>query len=396
MKNNDELIQKFLDGTISLKERELLKVWVNKSEKNSLLFKEEIKSKEGFRDVGFDSDVAFEKFTKQIQKKTDTQKSKFGLLKYAAVITIIIASAIFLKLRTAENETNLSNTIVESSKIKPANIEEITITLADGTTRTIGTKEEVSVLDANGTLIANQSNGSLNYQGKASSNEGKIVFNEIFIPNGQQFKLKLSDGTIVWLNSGSRLRFPQNFLNSEDTRTVYLEGEGFFDVTSNKDKPFIVNSQNINIKVLGTRFNVSSYANDNAIATTLVEGAVNIYQAGDTEHVLKLQPSYQATFNKADKSLKKEKVDTYLHTGWMLKKLYINNLKFSEILKRLERSHNVTFINKYPELDKEVFNGEFENEPLEAILKTITLSTPFAYTVEQNTITIAPLNKKNK
>jgi transmembrane sensor len=394
MKKNTELIQKFLNGTISSKERELLKVWVNKNEENKLLFKEEIKSKEDFSLVRFDSDIAFEKFNKQIKNKTAEQKSKFGLRKYAAVIAIVVASAIFLKMFKYETETNIPNTIVADSKIGRSYIEEITITLADGNTRTIAKEKEVTILDANGNIVANQSNGSLNYQGKASSNKSKTVFNEIFIPNGQQFKLKLSDGTIVWLNSGSKLRFPQNFLNGEETRTVYLEGEAYFDVTTNKKKPFIVNSQNINIKVLGTRFNVSSYANDNAIATTLVEGAVNVYEAGDTDNALQLQPSYQATFSKADKSLKKAKVDTYLHTGWMLKKLYINDLKFSEILKRLERSHNVTFINNYPELDKEVFNGEFENEPLEAILNTIALSTPFNYNIEQNTITITPLNKK--
>ncbi|CAN0584398.1 unnamed protein product, partial [Ectocarpus sp. 12 AP-2014] len=262
MENNHELIQKFLNGTISTKEREILKIWVNKSEKNTLLFKEEVKSKEDFSTVRFDSDLAFEKFTKEIQKKTEKQKSKFGLLKYAAVIVIIIASAIFFKLTTTENKTNVANTIVDESNVGRSGMEEITITLADGSTTIIGKEEDLAVMDVNGTIIANQSNGSLNYQGNGSSNKNKTEFNEIFIPNGQQYKLKLSDGTLVWLNSGSRLRFPQNFPDSEDTRTVYLEGEAFFDVTPNKKKPFIVNSQDINVKVLGTRFNVSSYLND--------------------------------------------------------------------------------------------------------------------------------------
>lgn len=194
------------------------------------------------------------------------------------------------------------------------------------------------------------------------------------------------------MNSGSKLRFPQQFASSATSREVYLEGEAFFDVTKNVQKPFIVNAGNINIQVLGTRFNLSAYDSDDTIAITLVEGAVNVYESETPKNNTRLEPSYQANFSKLTHSLGKLKVDTSIYTAWMRNKLIINDLTFLEILKKLERSHNVTFINKAPELNNTMFHGEFHNEPIESILNTIALSTPFSYEIKQNTIIIRKID----
>ena len=166
-----------------------------------------------------------------------------------------------------------------------------------------------------------------------------LVFNEIYVPYGQTFNLTLSDGTKVWLNAGTRLRFPQNLKTSTQNRIVYLDGEAFFDVTKDEKRPFIVNAENLDIEVLGTQFNVSAYKSDGQIATTLVEGAVNVYEDSNPDTKVLLSPSYQAAFVKEKGTLTKEKVDTRIYTGWMENRLIIDNLSFKQIIDKLERTH---------------------------------------------------------
>jgi len=177
------------------------------------------------------------------------------------------------------------------------------------------------------------------------------------------------------------------FKEFED-RIVYLDGEAFFDVTKNEDKPFIVKTEEIDVKVLGTQFNVSAYHQDEAMTTTLVEGSVNVYQNEGTVSPLLLSPSDQASFKKTDGSFLKAKVDTDIYTSWMQNRLVIDKLSFQQIMTKLERTHNVTIINEVPELNREVFNGEFQNENINDILKTISLSKQFTYKINQNVITI--------
>src|SRR5690606_15066526 len=102
-----------------------------------------------------------------------------------------------------------------------------------------------------------------------------LIYNELVVPYGKRMKLILSDSSIVHINSGTRLKYPVKFLKNKD-RKVFLEGEAFFEVSKSKTASFIVNTDNIDIRVLGTRFNVSSYANDNSVYTVLVEGSVEL------------------------------------------------------------------------------------------------------------------------
>ena len=201
-------------------------------------------------------------------------------------------------------------------------------------------------------------------------------------------RLKLSDGTLVWLNAGSKLRFPQSFVDADKNRMVYLEGEAFFDVAKNRERPFIVNTQEVDVKVLGTKFNISSYDTDDYIATTLVEGSVGVYETRTPENGIYLTPSFQANYDKFGNNFSKTEVDTDIYTAWMQDRLVIDNLKFSEILVRLERRYSVKFVNKAESLNDEIYKGEFVNEDIESVLKTISLSTPFKYEINQNVITI--------
>lgn len=387
MKKEPLLIQKFLKGTISELEKEQLKIWVNTKEENSVFFTSEIKAFSKKTIADFDAEAAFERFYGTIQDKRNKKSISKTVLKYAAVVTVLLTIGFFAKNQLAQT-LEANTTVVSQENERKEENKNITITLSDGSTKSINQNGEEVLKDSEGKIIANKASDILIFNTDSSSNTADLVFNEIFIPKGQTFKIKLADGTLVWLNADSKLRFPQSFGSASETRTVYLTGEAFFEVTKNEKQPFIVNANDVNVKVLGTQFNVSSYETDHAIATTLVEGSVSIFETSAPENKLQLTPSFQANFDKSNGTLSKQKVDTAIYTSWMQNRLYINGLNFLQILKKLERMHNVSFINNAPGLDKEVYQGEFENETIESILKTIALSTPFTYKIEQNIITI--------
>ncbi len=388
MSETSILIEKYLQGDLTKDERQRLKEWVLTNEENRVFFMKRIGEHDRNSSTDFDPEAAFLKFSGAIAPRKSKKRILMHIFRYAAVFAILLALGLLMKARFLDdNLPNNNNSVAKEQPVFPEK-EGIVLKLDDGSTQEIDSESDGLVLDAQGNVIANKDRDQLTFDSNVEAGNAKVRFNEIYVPNGQRFKVKLSDGTWVWLNSGSKLRFPQHFAGNSKSREVFLEGEAFFDVTKNAQKPFIVTAENINIEVLGTRFNLSAYGSDDVIATTLIEGAVNVYETETPKNRTRLAPSYQANFNKSTKSLGKQKVDTRLYTAWMQNKLIINDLTFPEILKKLERTHNVTFINKAHHLNAAVFQGEFHNESVESILNTIALSTPFSYKIEQNRITI--------
>lgn len=385
MHDYELLVDKFLNKTISKQEREVLEKWILESDSNVTFFKNQIKESNYSTSLDFDSDAAYQKFNATLKSKKPKQLLQVSILKYAAVFIALMTIGFFAK-RTILDTNNDSIPAVVDGEIKKSNDNNVIITLSDGSTKVLTPDDTNLITDKDGKVIANKGVNSLTFDSGTSLASNEL--HEIFIPYAQTFKLTLSDGTLVWLNAGSKLRFPQRFSKSSPNRTVYLDGEAFFEVTKNEKMPFIVNTHEVDIKVLGTKFNVSSYENDNFIATTLVEGSVSVYEARTPENELRLSPSYQATYSKFKNSFSRAKVDTSIYTAWMENKLIIDNMRFSDILIKLERRHHVKFVNKAESLNNEIYKGEFEGEDIESILKTIALSTPFEYEINQNIITI--------
>lgn len=381
------LIEKFLDKTISAEERRVLEKWILEDEKNKAFFEDYITRSNKGSQLNFDSDAGYERFLVSVNKRRSKRKMIYGLFKYAAALAILLTIGILLKNSMDGNNAPDIHEIVSEDQKDIQNPNDIVITLADGTTKVISPEGKEAVKDIHGNIVASKEEDALVFEDDNRSGSDEVRYNEVYIPYGQTFKLKLSDGTLVWLNAGSKLRFPLRFLGGS-SRTVHLEGEAFFDVVKNENSPFIVNAQEVAIEVLGTQFNVSSYDTDRSIATTLVEGSVSVYGIETPGEALKLTPSFQANFDRASHQLSADLVDTEIYTGWMQHKIILDGLKFSEILVRLERTYQVTFINKAKHLEDEIFTGEFENETIESILDIIALSTPFKYSKHQNTITI--------
>ncbi len=182
---------------------------------------------------------------------------------------------------------------------------------------------------------------------------------------GQKLNLVLADGTEVYLNAGSSIKYPQRF--EGDTREVELVGEAFFNVVKNPDKPFVIKSGEVETTVLGTSFNVNTYPDSHQIAVTVASGKVKV---ASQEHEVLLMPNEQGVFDRKTKSISKEKIDiaTFLH--WKEGIIHFEDVELSEVLQTLERWYGVSFV-----VDNNIGNchitATYDNERLSAVLESI-------------------------
>lgn len=202
---------------------------------------------------------------------------------------------------------------------------------------------------------------------------------EVIAPMGSRTVVQLSDGSVVHLNYGSRIKYPQFF--SGDTRKVVLTGEGFFNVAHNPDKPFIVKAGNLNIKAVGTTFNVLAYPDDDVIETTLVNGLVILEQINlndKSKTIGAMTPGQHVEYNalSGDISSTKGKVEKYI--SWTDGKLMFEDSPILQVAERLSRMFNVDFEIK-DEIKDYIYTVTLEDESLSQILDLMTIATPVLY-----------------
>jgi len=220
----------------------------------------------------------------------------------------------------------------------------------------------------------------------------KAVFNTLWVPYGKRSTLTLSDGSKVWLNSGSKLIYPIAFEN--DKREVYIEGEAIFEVTHNKKKPFYVISDNQVVEVLGTVFGVTSYPDENATNTILKSGSVqisfqNISATSTRADKMKISPGTKASYNKDTKSIVSEKVNVDNYFSWKEGFLIFKNNELDFIMKRISRFYNVEITIENEALATETFSGYLDlNEDILTVINSIKESTTMEYEQTENGILI--------
>lgn len=159
------------------------------------------------------------------------------------------------------------------------------------------------------------------------------VFNTLVIPKGGEYKIVLADGSKVWLNSETEFRYPVNF--SGELRQVYLKGEAYFEVAGQEGKPFVVvTSGGVDVKVLGTRFNVASYPEDAEVVTTLAEGSVEMYTA---DKAVRIRPDEQVLFDRSSHSFQRRQVDAAAYLAWKDGKFIFEDQSLEQIMRQLQR-----------------------------------------------------------
>lgn len=236
-----------------------------------------------------------------------------------------------------------------------------------------------------------------------------VSYNEVDVPYGQKSTLILSDGSKIWLNAGSKVRFPNHFTGTK--REVWFEGEAFFKVAKNASRPFFVHTSDINIKVFGTSFNVKAYRDEGVIETTLIEGLVSLtvnHPAGKTSREVFLHPNHKAIFIKNKTTFISEDIRHDVHepiktrqimisspvndetsVAWREGKLIFDNESFENIAKQLERRYDVKIIVGDEKVNQIHYSGVLKNISVEQAIKAIAMTTDLAYTIKDNEIIIA-------
>ncbi|MDR3262495.1 MAG: DUF4974 domain-containing protein [Tannerella sp.] len=200
---------------------------------------------------------------------------------------------------------------------------------------------------------------------------------------GMRTNLNLPDGTVVFLNSASKLTYPVPFDSKE--RRVTLDGEGYFKVAHNTKQPFIVNvaEKQVEVEVLGTEFNMQAYASDQLLRTTLVDGSVKLNlqtESGTWKHVL-LKPSEKAIYDMKAKSLHIARTNTLYDTAWTQGRLIFKDMSVPEVLTRLSHFYNVSFEIEDAIINNYMFTGTFENRQLSQVLDYLCISSQIKYKI---------------
>lgn len=210
---------------------------------------------------------------------------------------------------------------------------------------------------------------------------GEVAMNELTAPSGQICELKLSDGTKVWLNSESTISYPANFDKSQ--RSVHLTGEAFFEVNK-QNRPFVVSTQTMHVKVLGTSFNLEAYPENRFVKTVLIEGRVEI-QDQDQEKLTEIKPGELALLDIQTHELSTSPVNTQAYSSWKEGVLSFSKEPLETIIPKLERWYNVQFVFKDQAIKKDEFTiTVLKQTPIEQILQFLQFSGDITYEVVEN------------
>ncbi|MGE6356223.1 FecR family protein [Flavobacterium sp. NPDC079362] len=363
-----EIIYKYLSNEASEQEVQILFEWIEASEENKKHF---ITLKKTWALTALSENLSSDSVPVVLIRP----KNKIiHYLKYAAVFIVLIGLS---KLAFNLNE-------------KTKSAKEIVLELADGRSEYITKDNHTKLVNAKGDLIAKKFPNQIIYFGKVQDQQ--LVYNTLKVPYGKRFKLTLSDGTVVSLNSGTTLRYPEQFgINGK--RNVYLTGEAFFEVAKDKEHPFIVSANQVDVEVLGTKFNVSAYPENPTVNSTLVEGSIQMYEVENKQNVILLKPNQMATWQNNSKKITTKEVDPAFYSAWTKGELAFKDTPFSTIAKIIQRTYDVEIINENTVLARQNFTGtiKISESSVENILELLKRDTPFNYSIKGNTITITNL-----
>ena len=361
-----QLIVKRLQGGLSPEEETFFTAWKSRSKANEELYERLENEYEEHTEYPlyeqFNARRSWPSVMKDIRKRHSIRRLYRGV---AAAAIVLLSVSSYLMFSTG-GEKVLPVARVES-----------------GNHFSFGKRASLILPGGDTLLIAPGVADTLDEQLPFVSNNGEtLIYNTLKIPRGGAYSLQLSDGTKVMLNSDSRLKFPQSF--SGDTREVYLEGEGFFQVAKDAAKPFIVHCEKYAVRVLGTTFNISAYRNDEVSMTTLVEGRVNI-ECGNT--VVALTPGLMAAV--ADSKVTTREVNVESYISWTRDQFSFSEERLEDLLKKISRWYDVEFVFDDEEIKDYKFSGFMPRyESIDAILQIMEQAANVTFKMNNKQIVV--------
>lgn len=375
-----ELIYKSIAKIISLEEKEILDNWLS-SKHNKDLYSKIIDKNTIQNKISIYNQIETERIYKELEAKISKRKRKFkvhtlvNVFKYASIAILFLGIGYLYQ---SDYFTNKPTLIVPNKNI--------TLQLGNGVIEVISELNSLNVHDAEGNIVGTQNGAKLVYNNDVAKKE-ILDYNTLTVPYGKRFEILLSDGSTVHLNAGTSLKYPVKFIEGKN-REVFLKGEAYFIVAKDVKHPFIVNSGDLNVQVLGTQFNFSSYPEDNEKDVVLVEGSVNLFTTNNINNNVLLKPGFKANYNEKNAKIATSAVITSVYASWIDGELVFRNVTFDNILKKMERHYNVSIVNNNSKLANEKFNASFRKEPIEKILEYFKITYDINYKITDTEIII--------
>ena len=376
------LIANSLVGTLTEEEQQELDAWRGVSEEHERLYQQltdnENQPMEQARFASFNSEVNWNNL---LHKKNQEKRKRlyFRLARYAAVLFIPVCVGLYFLL--SDKFGTLPETVIT---ISPGGYK-AHLTLSDGKVVDLTTdRGDIHAVSEQAIIL----NGEqlISYQDTLLEKGEELIYNELYVPVSGEYQLRLSDGTLVFLNSATKIRFPVRFIG--DTREVELEGEAYFEVVANEKMPFVVKTSHYNVTVLGTRFNVSAYPDDTRIRTVLVEGAV-LVSGGEVEKGVHLKPDELFTLDVVSRQTTVESVRAAHYTMWKSGKFGFLDERLEDMMKMVERWYDLEVVFMDEEL-KDFRFGLFANrhESIEPLLRIFEQNGKVKIEQDGKTLTI--------
>lgn len=326
--------------------------------------------------------MEYEKYSSQKAyrefKERRGHSGRIRIVRWVAVVAAVWVLALGVTLWMTFGKKENVAPLPVASKIIPAGEKKATLTLADGTEVHV---EEITaqILQEKGMNIEYR-NGEIVYH-KSEEKTTEVVYNKLEVPRGGECMIKLDDGTKVWVNAETKLKYPVAFVG--DRREVVLEGEAFFDVAKN-EKPFIVETSFGDVRVLGTAFGISAYASESESYTTLVRGKVSVEREGGEPVVI--LPGEQVVTSKDGKMIKQQ-VDVEEFVGWKDGIYVFKEKSLGEIMKTLERWYNISVDFQEKSLVDLPFTGNLKRyDDINVFFDALTRTGDMKYRVEGNQV----------
>jgi transmembrane sensor len=373
------LIDNYLEGNCSEGEKKQLDGFLDSYQEESIIGHVSEEDKNAI-DLRMRKVLDEQMYSEYSESKTALKISIKHWYKYAAVLAVGIISLLGIVYFPNQNRSQTSSDILQK---------EVVLQLSDGTKKIITGVGSEHVKEEKGIAITIAKNNTVVYQNSGLNSNKILLYNTLVVPYGKRFNIELSDGTKVSLNAGSTFRYPVQFIEGK-SRQVFLDGEAFFKVAHNKKDAFLVQSGDLQTKVYGTQFNISSYKNDPVQDVVLVEGSVGVkvVKGAPKESEVLLKPNMLASHMQQSGSLVTQAVKVDKYIAWTTGVLFFKEERFGDILRRLQRHYDVEINNKNTTLEEVRFTGTFDVESITQVLDVFRTYGSMHYCVKGNKITI--------
>ncbi len=378
------LLQLYLLGDITEEERQELEDWCEEAPRNRKLFEqicqEDLFSKERYVYEKIHDTKAFSVFEKRVRKVSS--RSIGNWWKYAAVLLFPILVVGSWKLM---HETEQVSIVASSvAPIQPG-CSQAVLVLDDGR-KVFLKEEEEGVISEDKEITVTGEKDRLVYTSSEGKNVDEIRFNELEVPRGGEYKVRLADGTLVYLNSATRMKYPVKF--DEKERKVYLSGEAYFEVAKDPERPFFVEMEGVEVRVYGTSFNVNTHQEGN-IQTVLVKGSIGVKVLSSGMESM-IRPGQMAEFKQGNTKVDVKDVNVAVYTDWKDGIFRFENQRLEDILTVLSNWYDVDVFYQTASVKELHFSGYMERyKDVSVILEAITLSTGVTFSIQGKTIIVS-------